>query len=66
LVAFLQRETDFTKFHKRPNSGLWFAVIRHFRSKKIGFIFLRCSKNPVVIFKFLDEKPLLLKTFKLF
>jgi hypothetical protein len=22
LVAFLQRETDFTKFHKRPNSGL--------------------------------------------
>jgi lycopene beta-cyclase len=28
------KETDFTKFHKRPNSGLWFAIIRHFRSKK--------------------------------
>jgi lycopene beta-cyclase len=55
------RETDFTKFHK---TKFWFYDLLLLdildRKKRIGFPHFSSmfkKGNPVVIFKFLDEKP---------
>ncbi|MDI6048281.1 lycopene cyclase family protein [Flavobacterium sp. XS2P24] len=61
LVAFLQRETDFTKFHRKTK--FWFydlllLDILHRKNELGSHIFSLMFKkgNPVVIFKFLDEE----------
>ncbi|MBG6186873.1 lycopene beta-cyclase [Flavobacterium sp. CAN_S2] len=61
LVAFLQRETDFTKFHKK--SKFWFYDLLLLdildRKNELGsHIFSSMFKkgNPSLIFKFLDEE----------
>ena len=61
LVAFLQRETDFTKFHK--STKFWFYDLLLLdildRKNELGSsIFSSMFKkgNPTLIFKFLDEE----------
>ncbi|WP_426062550.1 lycopene cyclase family protein [Flavobacterium sp. DSP2-3-1] len=61
LVVFLQRETDFTKFHK--NTKFWFYDLLLLdildRKNELGsHIFSSMFKkgNPTLIFKFLDEE----------
>ena len=61
LVAFLQRETNFTKFHQK--SKFWFYDLLLLdildRKNELGsYIFSSMFKNgnPALIFKFLDEE----------
>ena len=61
LVAILQRETDFTKFHKKTKFWFYDLLLLDIldRKNKLGsHIFSSMFKkgNPVVIFKFLDEE----------
>ena len=61
LVAFLQRETDFTKFHKKTKFWFYDLLLLDIldRKNELGsHIFSSIFKkgNPVVIFKFLDEE----------
>ena len=61
LVAFLQRETDFTKFHKRTKFWLYDLLLLDIldRKNELGSsIFSSMFKkgNPTLIFKFLDEE----------
>ena len=61
LVAFLQRETDFTKFHKKTKFWFYDLLLLDIldRKNELGsHIFSSMFKkgNPVVIFKFLDEE----------
>ena len=60
LVAFLQRETDFTQFHKKTK--FWFYDLLFLgvldRNNELGtaiFTSLFKAGNPSLIFKFLDE-----------
>ncbi|MBG6060856.1 lycopene beta-cyclase [Flavobacterium sp. CG_9.1] len=69
LVAFLQRETDFRKFHKR--SKFWFYDLLLLdildRKNELGsHIFSSMFKkgNPSLIFKFLDEETSLIEDIK--
>ena len=61
LVAFLQKETDFRKFHKK--SKFWFYDLLLLdildRKNEMGstiFSSLFRKENPNLIFKFLDEE----------
>jgi lycopene cyclase-like protein len=61
LVAFLQRETDFTKFHKRTKFWFYDLLLLDIldRKNELGSsIFSSMFKkgNPTLIFKFLDEE----------
>ncbi len=61
LVAFLQRETDFTKFHKRTKFWFYDLLLLDIldRKNELGsHIFSSMFKkgNPSLIFKFLDEE----------
>ena len=61
LVAFLQRETDFTKFHKKTKFWWYDLLLLDILNRKneLGsHIFSSMFKkgNPAVIFKFLDEE----------
>lgn len=61
LVAFLQRETDFTKFHKRTKFWFYDLLLLDIldRKNELGSpIFSSMFKkgNPSLIFKFLDEE----------
>jgi lycopene beta-cyclase len=61
LVAFLQRKTDFTKFHKRTKFWFYDLLLLDIldRKNEIGsHIFSSMFKkgNPSLIFKFLDEE----------
>ena len=61
LVAFLQRETDFTKFHKKTKFWFYDLLLLDIldRKNELGSpIFSSMFKkgNPAVIFKFLDEE----------
>ncbi len=61
LVAFLQRETDFTKFHKKTKFWYYDLLLLDIldRKNELGsHIFSSMFKkgNPAVIFKFLDEE----------
>lgn len=61
LVAFLQRETDFTKFHKKTKFWWYDLLLLDIldRKNELGSrIFSSMFKkgNPAVIFKFLDEE----------
>ncbi|MES2577268.1 MAG: lycopene cyclase family protein [Bacteroidota bacterium] len=61
LVAFLQRETDFTKFHKRTKFWFYDLLLLDIldRKNELGsHIFSSIFKkgNPSLIFKFLDEE----------
>lgn len=61
LVAFLQRETDFTKFHKKTKFWFYDLLLLDIldRKNELGsHIFSSMFKkgNPAVIFKFLDEE----------
>ena len=61
LVSFLQRETDFTKFHKRTKFWFYDLLLLDIldRKNEIGsHIFSSMFKkgNPSLIFKFLDEE----------
>ncbi|WP_417990825.1 lycopene cyclase family protein [Flavobacterium sp. LB3R33] len=61
LVAFLQRETDFTKFHKRTKFWFYDLLLLDIldRKNELGsHIFSSMFKkgNPNLIFKFLDEE----------
>ncbi|MFV8333234.1 lycopene cyclase family protein [Flavobacterium sp. GSP14] len=61
LVAFLQRETDFTKFHKKTKFWFYDLLLLDIldRKNELGsHIFSSIFKkgNPMVIFKFLDEE----------
>ena len=61
LVAFLQRETDFTKFHKKTKFWFYDLLLLDIldRKNELGsHIFSSMFKkgDPVVIFKFLDEE----------
>ncbi|MFV8364057.1 lycopene cyclase family protein [Flavobacterium sp. ZT3P35] len=61
LVAFLQRETDFTKFHKKTKFWFYDLLLLDILDQKneLGsHIFSSIFKkgNPMVIFKFLDEE----------
>ncbi|MCF6139673.1 lycopene cyclase family protein [Flavobacterium sp. K77] len=61
LVAFLQRETDFTKFHKKTKFWWYDLLLLDIldRKNELGsHIFSSMFKkgNPAVIFKFLDEE----------
>ncbi|MFV8351926.1 lycopene cyclase family protein [Flavobacterium sp. XS2P14] len=61
LVAFLQKETDFTKFHKKTKFWFYDLLLLDIldRKNELGsHIFTSMFKkgNPVVIFKFLDEE----------
>lgn len=61
LVAFLQRETDFTKFHKRTKFWLYDLLLLDIldRKNELGSsIFSSMFKkgNPTLIFEFLDEE----------
>ena len=66
LVAFLQRETDFTKFHKKTKFWFYDLLLLDIldRKNELGSpIFSSMFKkgNPAVIFKFLDEETSLLE-----
>lgn len=69
LVAFMQKENEFRKFHQ--NSRFWFydlllLDILH-RKNEIGsriFSSLFKKGNPALIFKFLDEETTLIEDFK--
>ncbi|WP_233550046.1 lycopene cyclase family protein [Flavobacterium sp. 120] len=61
LVTFLQRETDFTKFHKRTKFWFYDLLLLDIldRKNELGsHIFSSMFKkgNPSLIFKFLDEE----------
>jgi lycopene cyclase-like protein len=61
LVAFLQRETDFTKFHKKTKFWFYDLLLLDIldRKNELGsHIFASMFKkgNPSLIFKFLDEE----------
>lgn len=61
LVAFLQRETDFTKFHKKTKFWWYDLLLLDIldRKNELGshiFSSLFKKGNPAVIFKFLDEE----------
>ncbi len=61
LVVFLQRETDFTKFHKRTKFWFYDLLLLDIldRKNELGsHIFSSMFKkgNPTLIFKFLDEE----------
>ncbi|MFV8391342.1 lycopene cyclase family protein [Flavobacterium sp. LB2P6] len=61
LVAFLQRETDFTKFHRRTKFWFYDLLLLDIldRKNELGSsIFSSMFKkgNPTLIFKFLDEE----------
>jgi lycopene cyclase-like protein len=61
LVAFLQRETDFTKFHKKTKFWFYDLLLLDIldRKNELGSrIFYSMFKkgNPSLIFKFLDEE----------
>ena len=61
LVAFLQRETDFTKFHKKTKFWFYDLLLLDIldRKNELGsHIFSSMFKkgNPNLIFKFLDEE----------
>jgi len=61
LVAFLQRETDFTKFHKKTKFWFYDLLLLDIldRKNQIGshiFYSLFKKGNPSLIFKFLDEE----------
>jgi lycopene cyclase-like protein len=61
LVAFLQRESDFTKFHKKTKFWLYDLLLLDIldRKNELGsHIFSSMFKkgNPSLIFKFLDEE----------
>lgn len=61
LVAFLQRETDFTKFHKKTKFWFYDLLLLDIldRKNELGsHIFSSMFKkgNPSLIFKFLDEE----------
>ena len=61
LVAFLQRETDFTKFHKKTKFWFYDLLLLDIldRKNELGsHIFSSMFKtgNPTLIFKFLDEE----------
>ena len=69
LVAFLQRETDLTKFHKK--NKFWFydlllLDILNRQNERGSYIFSSMFKkgNPALIFKFLDEETTLLEDIK--
>ncbi|WP_158730122.1 MULTISPECIES: lycopene cyclase family protein [unclassified Flavobacterium] len=66
LVAFLQRETDFTKFHKKTKFWYYDLLLLDIldRKNELGsHIFSSMFKkgNPAVIFKFLDEETTLIE-----
>ncbi|WP_144893489.1 lycopene cyclase family protein [Flavobacterium tiangeerense] len=66
LVAFLQRETDFTKFHKKTKFWFYDLLLLDIldRKNELGsHIFSSMFKkgNPAVIFKFLDEETTLIE-----
>ena len=61
LIAFLQKQTDFTKFHKRNKFWFYDLLLLDIldRKNRLGFtIFSSMFKkgNPTLIFKFLDEE----------
>lgn len=61
LVAFLQRETDFTKFHKKTKFWFYDLLLLDIldRKNQLGsriFYSLFKKGNPSLIFKFLDEE----------
>jgi lycopene cyclase-like protein len=61
LVSFLQRETDFTKFHKKTKFWFYDLLLLDILDRKNelgGSIFSSMFKkgNPTLIFKFLDEE----------
>ena len=61
LVAFLQRETDFTKFHKKTKFWFYDLLLLDIldRKNELGshiFYSLFKKGNPSLIFKFLDEE----------
>ncbi|MFH6969966.1 lycopene cyclase family protein [Flavobacterium petrolei] len=61
LVAFLQRETDFTKFHRKTKFWFYDLLLLDIldRKNELGsHIFASMFKkgNPTLIFKFLDEE----------
>ena len=61
LVAFLQRETDFTKFHRKTKFWFYDLLLLDIldRKNELGsHIFSSMFKkgNPTLIFKFLDEE----------
>jgi lycopene cyclase-like protein len=61
LVSFLQRETDFTKFHKKTKFWFYDLLLLDIldRKNEVGSsIFSSMFKkgNPTLIFKFLDEE----------
>ncbi|MDI1305501.1 MAG: lycopene cyclase family protein [bacterium] len=61
LVSFLQRETDFTKFHKKTKFWFYDLLLLDILDRKNelgGPIFSSMFKkgNPTLIFKFLDEE----------
>ena len=69
LVAFLQRETDFIKFHKRTKFWFYDLLLLDIldRKNELGsHIFSSMFKkgNPSLIFKFLDEETTLYEDIK--
>lgn len=61
LIAFLQKQTDFTKFHKRNKFWFYDLLLLDILDRKNGLgsiIFSSMFKkgNPTLIFKFLDEE----------
>ncbi|SHN17996.1 lycopene cyclase family protein [Flavobacterium xinjiangense] len=61
LVAFLQRETDFTKFHKKTKFWFYDLLLLDIldRKNELGsaiFTSMFRKGNPTLIFKFLDEE----------
>lgn len=61
LIAFLQKQTDFTKFHKRNKFWFYDLLLLDILDRKNGLgstVFSSMFKkgNPTLIFKFLDEE----------
>lgn len=66
LISFLQKETDFTKFHKRNKFWFYDLLLLDILDRKNGLgstIFSSMFKkgNPSLIFKFLDEETSLME-----
>lgn len=69
LVSFLQRETDFSKFHKRTKFWFYDLLLLDILSRKNesgSAIFSSLFKkgNPQLIFKFLDEETSFIEDFQ--
>jgi len=69
LVAFLEKETDFRKFHKRTKFWFYDLLLLDILDRKNelgGSIFAAMFKkgSPVLIFKFLDEETTLFEDIK--